>query len=114
MFAANWMFNEVFMPYIRLGWSDGAEENKFYDRSVTVGFLYSYRARSDAGGIAVNWGRLPEKYNPGSPDQTTVEAFWRLQFAQNLEVTPSLQYLIDSASNPDDVLLFSLRLRLTF
>ena len=114
MFAANWMFNENFMPYVRAGWSEGAEENKFYDRSVTAGFLYSYLHRSDTGGIAVNWGRLPEKYNPGAPDQTTVEAFWRLQFAQNFEVTPSLQYLLNPVNNPDDVLLFSLRLRLTF
>jgi porin len=114
MFAANWMWGDIFMPYVRAGWSDGAEENKFYDRSVTLGFLYKYRARSDAGGIAVNWGRLPEKYNPGSPDQTTIEAFWRLQFAQNLEVTPSIQYLLNPVNNPDDVLVTSLRMRLTF
>ncbi len=113
-FAANWMYGDYFMPYVRAGWSDGAEENKFYDRSVTLGFMYKYARRSDVGGVAINWGRLPEKYNPGSPDQTTIEAFWRLQFAQNFEITPSLQYLVNPVNNPDDVLLLSLRLRLTF
>jgi len=116
MLAANWLVGEVFMPYMRAGWSDGVEENKIYDRSATIGFIYKYSARSDVGGLAVNWGRVPKKFFPNEPTQTTIEAFWRFQLAQNFEVTPSLQFLVDPASNPavDDITLFSLRMRLTF
>jgi len=116
MFAANWTFNENLMPYARAGWSDGAEENKIYDRSATIGLIYKYFARSDLGGLAINWGRLPAKYYPDEPTQTTIEAFWRFQFSRNFEIQPSLQFLLDPANNPeaDDITLFGLRLRLTF
>jgi porin len=116
MLAGNWMYNDNFMPYVRAGWSDGAEENKIYDRSATVGFIYKYYARSDVGGLAINWGRIPKKTLANSPTQTTVEAFWRLQFAQNLEITPSLQYLLDPALNEGvkDIWIYGLRARLTF
>jgi porin len=116
MLAANWTWNETYMPYVRAGWSDGAEENKFYDRSLTLGFLYKHWGRSDTGGLAINWGRIPDKVIAGAPDQTTIEAFWRLQFAQNLEITPSLQYLIDPALNAEtnDIWVFGLRARITF
>jgi hypothetical protein len=42
----------------------------------------------------------------GPPDdnlreQTTVEAFWNFQFAQNLAFTPSIKHLVDPALNPE-------------
>jgi porin len=44
-----------------------------------------------------------------------MELFYRLQFSQNLAVTPSLQYISDPALNPaeDSLTIFGLRLRLT-
>ena len=49
-------------------------------------------------------------------DQTTIEGFWRFQFAQNFEITPSVQFLLNPALNPDDdsLFVFGLRMRLTF
>lgn len=43
-------------------------------------------------------------------------AFWRFQLAQNFEITPSLQFLIDPASNPltDEITVFGLCTRITF
>jgi len=78
--------------------------------------IYKYQRRSDLGGIAINWGRVPKKFFPNEPTQTTIETFWRFQFAQNFEITPSLQFLIDPASNPavDDITVLGLRMRITF
>ncbi|MHC4711900.1 MAG: carbohydrate porin [Planctomycetota bacterium] len=69
--------------------------------------------RTDLTGLALNWG------NPADSslrDQTTAELFYRLQLAQNLAITPSVQLLIDPALNPDEDLIwvFGLRTRLTF
>ncbi|MGI9343698.1 MAG: carbohydrate porin [Gammaproteobacteria bacterium] len=112
VFAANWLYREIFMPYVRAGWSDGAEQNKIYERSLTIGFIWKYLRRSDVAGLAINWGSPPG----GLRDQTTIEGFWRLQFAKNLEITPSLQLLIDPALNPNDdtIWVFGLRTRLVF
>ncbi|MGI9309791.1 MAG: carbohydrate porin [Gammaproteobacteria bacterium] len=113
LFATNWTFDERIMPYMRLGWSDGAEEAVIFDRSATLGFLWKYMQRSDVAGIAVNWGSPPTR---SLDDQTTIEGFWRFQLAQNFEITPSLQYLRNPALNPDenDLWVFGLRMRLTY
>ena len=52
---------------------------------------------------------------PRRTDQTTVELFYRLILAQNLQLTPSIQMLFDPALNPEDdfVWAYGLRLRLS-
>jgi porin len=64
-------------------------------------------------GLAVNWGDPPDD---ALSEQITTEAFYRVQIAQNLAVTPSLQYLVDPAFNAvdDAVWVFGLRLRTTY
>jgi porin len=49
-------------------------------------------------------------------EQTTIEAFWNIQLAQNLAVTPDVQLLLDPALNPEEssVWVFGLQARLTF
>lgn len=44
-----------------------------------------------------------------------VKGFYQVQFAQNLELTPSLQYFRDPASNPEEdrTWVLGMRLRLT-
>ncbi|MDA9982901.1 carbohydrate porin [Gammaproteobacteria bacterium] len=109
--AVNWTFDERWMPFVRAGWSEGAAP--IYNKSATLGLIRQFVRRSDLVGLAVNWGRPPD----GSlRDQTTIEAFWRFQFSQNLAITPSLQFLADPALNPDEdkVWVYSLRARLTF
>ncbi len=107
-FAGNWTFDEKWMPFVRVGLSDGAEQVKIYDKSFNTGLIWRY-GRADLIGVGFNWGETP-----GSDEQVTWEAFWRFQFAQNFAITPSIQFLVDPVGNPDDVWLFGLRLRLTF
>lgn len=111
LLSANWTFDEKLMPFVRLGVSDGS--TLIYNTSVTAGFIRRFAYRSDLLGLAVNWGESPME---GLPEQITTEAFYRWQIAQNLAVTPSVQWLVDPALNEEDdeVWLVGLRLRMSF
>lgn len=109
--SANWTWNKQWMVFGRAGWSDG--DAPLYNQSGTLGFGRLFRGYSDVLGLSVNRG------NPsadGLSDQTTVELFYRLILAQNLQLTPSIQMLFDPALNPEDdfVWAYGLRIRLSF
>jgi porin len=109
--GANWTWDSTWMIFAKAGWSDGSAP--LYNESYTVGMIRYFSSRSDLLGLAVNWGEPPS--GSGLNDQTTTELFYRLQLAQNLALTPSLQYITDPALNPteDSLTIFGLRLRLT-
>jgi hypothetical protein len=52
----------------------------------------------------------------GLDDQYTAELFYRLQVAQNVAITPDIQWVINPALNPegDSIFVFGIRGRLTF
>jgi porin len=112
--SANWTWDETFMIFGRLGWSDvdAANDPQIYENSYTVGSIYYFSNRSDLAGAAINYGELAAE---GLDSQTTTEIFYRLQLARNLAITPSIQLLQDPALNDDDdsIILYGLRLRLT-
>jgi len=93
--GANRTWRQRWMAWIRGGWSDGAAP--IYNEIL---------------GIGLNWGDPPDD---SLREQWTAEMFYRLQLSQNLQVTPSVQWLHDSALNTeeDDALVFGLRLRLS-
>jgi porin len=93
--AANWTFNDRWMPFARLGFSSGAAP--IYNESATLGLIRKFMFRSDLIGIAANWGSPPDD---SLSDQTTIEAFWRFQFSQGFAITPSVQLLLNPALNP--------------
>ena len=109
--GANWTFNDSWMIFTKLGWSDGSAP--LYNSSVTAGMLYYQAARSDLFGLAFNWG---EPADDSLDEQLTGELFYRVQLAENLAITPSVQWFKDPALNPDEdnIWLASLRLRLSF
>ena len=113
-FGANYTRNKTWMLFGKLGWSDADAPNdpQIYERSITLGGLYYFSRSSDLAGIALNHGELAF---PGLDSQTTAELFYRVQFSQNLAITPSIQLLRDPALNDetDNITLFGLRLRLT-
>ena len=110
----NWTWDETFMLFSKIGSSDAdaANDPQIAERSITVGGIYYFPNRSDLLGIAYNESELAVS---GLDDQTTFEAFYRLQIAQNLAITPSIQILGDPAlnSDEDEITVVSLRLRLT-
>ena len=61
-------------------------------------------------GVDIGWGK-PHDGSLG--DQYTAEVFYRFQLAQNLAVTPDIQFLINPANNPnnDFITVFGIRTR---
>ena len=113
-FGANYTHDETWMLFGKLGWSEVNAPNdpQIYEKSATLGALYYFADRSDLAGIAINHGELADA---GLDSQTTGEIFYRLQFAQNLAITPSIQILKDPALNSQEstITIYGLRLRLT-
>jgi porin len=70
--AANWTFDDRWMPYARLGFSRGSAP--IYNESVTVGLIRKFLYRSDVVGLSVNHGSPPDDR---LRDQTTIEALRR-------------------------------------
>jgi porin len=110
--GANWTFDKTWMPFLRYGESSG--DSPIYNKSATIGLLRKFHFRSDVAGIAINWGETPPV--TGSTEQTTMEAFWNIQFARNLAFTPNIQYLRNPALNPteDEIWSVGIRTRITF
>jgi hypothetical protein len=107
--AANWTFDDRWMPYARLGFSKGSAP--IYNESVTVGLIRKFLYRSDVIGLSVNHGSPPDE---SLRDQTSIEAFWRFQFSQGFAITPSVQLLLDPALNPDEDTIWVWGLRFRF
>jgi len=96
--SANWTSDDqAWMPFVRAGWSDGLAP--LMNNTATLGLLHYVSDRSDLVGLAGNWGNPSDN---SLRDQYTGELFWRVQFAQNLAITPSVQLLIDPALNPEE------------
>jgi porin len=107
----NWLTDDgLWMVFGRLGKSDGAAA--LYEKTATIGFGRLLDQRTDVLGVGLNWG---DPGAEGLKDQTTLEVFYRFQFAQNLAFTPSFQYLNNPALNPneDDLRILAFRVRVT-
>jgi porin len=107
--GANKTWNETWMLFGRAGWSKGAAP--IYNQTATVGVGRLIRNWSDVFGFGVNWGRPPDS---SLPEQWSAEVFYRLQLSQNLQLTPSLQYLKDPALNSEhsSIWVAGLRMRI--
>ncbi len=107
--SANVTIDDVFMPFVRAGWSDG--EAPFYNTAVSGGFLYYFPRYRDLFGFAAAWN---DPAIPGLDDQTTLEAFYRYQFSDNVAITADAQLLLNPALNPyeDQIAVFGLRARI--
>jgi len=80
--------------------------------TATIGFGRLLDRRTDVLGVGLNWG---DPLGAGLENQTTLEVFYRFQIAQNLALTPSIQYLKNPALNPteDEIWVAGIRLRIT-
>lgn len=109
--SGNWTFENRWMPFFRAGWSEG--EAPLMHRAVTGGVLRYCGYRGDLAGIGLSW---EDPVDRSLPEQNSIELFYRLQIAQNLAITPSLQFLVNPALNPDEesLTLLGIRGRITF
>jgi porin len=107
---ANWTFDDQYMLWTRMGWSDGLAP--IYQESYSVGFARRLKAPTNTFGVTVNWGDPAE---PSLGNQTGIEAIYKLQVAQNMLITPSVQYIDSPALNPDEdsLVVWGVRLRIS-
>jgi porin len=85
------------------------------DVTAGLGFAFNtrHRAARDVLAFGVNWGKPSDR---AFQEQYTSELFYRFQLVQNIAITPSVQYIVDPARNPDvdDVWVGGVRTRVTF
>lgn len=114
--GANYTWDLKWMAFAKLGFSsvDSAAVPQLYEQDVTLGFIKYFEQRSDLLGMSVSHGQIPDEFGTPNDSQTTLEAFYRIQIAQNMAITPNVQYLIDPALNTeDDILVTGVRFRIT-
>ena len=108
-FAASARINQ-WRPFLRAGYAkDGGT---LLERAVSIGVGYDARGGKDLVGLGVGWGRAPDN----SRDQYSLEAFYRYDATDFLQLTPSIQYVANPAYDPEtgDLLVFGVRLRVFF
>lgn len=115
MVSASKLVNGKWLPFLRGGWAH--KGGSPYEASVSAGFGHMNRPGGNLLGVGVNWGRPNSDTLPVDlDDQWTGEVFYRVQLAENIQITPSVQLLVDPALNPekDFIALFGLRARVQF
>lgn len=115
-FSFNHLIADVWLPFVRLGYSDGGG-GTILDRSITMGFGRYMRQKSDMVGVGLNWGRPSEEtFGPDLRNQYTAELYYRLHLLPHLTITPDVQFVVNPALNPtdDQIWVFGLRARLDF
>jgi len=82
------------------------------DRAISIGVGYDARGGKDLASLGMAWGRAPDN----SRDQYTVEAFYRHDVTDFLQVTPTIQYVANPANDSEtgDILVIGARLRMFF
>ena len=113
--TASRFFNNRYMPFLSAGISDGKASTIKSDVTVGIGFAFNtvHRAARDVLAVAVNWS---DPSDDEQQEQFTSELFYRFQLYKNLAFTPSAQYIVNPASNPEEteVWVLGIRGRLTF
>jgi porin len=96
------------LPFLRAGWADAGDA--LYETSFSGGFGYSRDPSKGLFGVGLNWSRPnADTFGTELEDQVTFEAFWMFELAKFFELTPSVQYIINPALNPECELDHALR-----
>lgn len=111
---ASWQkwINDRWLPFVRGGYTQ--DSGSLLERSLSAGVGFQPVPKRGVVGLGVNWGKPNQASFAGAGDQYTTELFWRYQLTRELAVTPSIQYILDPAINPDEnnLWVFGLRVRL--
>jgi porin len=102
-------YADGWLPFLRAGHSD--DGGALLENSVSAGIGRYRQANGDLVAVGLNWGEPSEDFGSDLDDQYTAELFYRLQLSQNFALTPSLQFVVDPATNPDEDAIYFLGLR---
>lgn len=91
---------ERWLPFLRGGYAkDGGS---LLETSISTGVGYQTAPGAHLVGLGLNWGKPNESsFGPGLGDQFAVEAFLRIQLANQVAITPDIQFIVNPALNPD-------------
>ena len=87
------------------------------EETLSTGFAWARVPAGNKLGVGINWGvPMESTYGPDLPEQTTLEAYYRIQLFRDLAITPDVQYIRNPALNPeeDSIWILGLRARLAF
>jgi len=112
--------SERFLVFARGGLSDGG--GSLLEKSVSVGFGYQPQlddelAPADQLGCGFNWGDPNDDlFGSAANNQYAIETYYRSQITREFSITPSVNFLINPALNPDkdSLWVFGLRGRFVF
>ncbi|MGX9349741.1 carbohydrate porin [Shimia sp. W99] len=113
-FSASWKTSELLTPFVRLGYADGG--GALMDRSLSVGLGISPRRPTDQFTVGLNWGRPNRDVYGRARTQGTLEAYYRWQPIDWLQISPGIQYVHNPAQNPNasGIWFAGLRIKATF
>ena len=96
--------------FLRAGYAN--DGGSILERAVSMAVGYDARGGKDLVGIGVDWGRAAHN----SRDQYTMEAFYRYDITDFMQLTPSIQYIINPVNDDqtDDIFVAGVRLRFYF
>ena len=104
--------NPNIVPFLRYSWSDGAASAKRHF-STGVAFQNVFGQSDDVIGLAGSWVDLAD---PAERDESSFEAFYRINVTPNFSITPDVQVIWNPAKTTayDRVVVLSLRARFVF
>jgi porin len=104
-FSASLWLRETVLPFLRAGYAE--DGGSLLETSVSAGVGYMPVPGRDLLGAAVNWGDPnSDTFGSGLDDQFSAEVFYRYQLAENFQITPSVELLVDPALNPEESTLW--------
>ena len=107
--TASWLFDDVFLPFVRIGNSDGGG-GVAAEKAVSAGFGYVVRPDQTLA-LGVGWAEPVERDGDRRADEYVLELSYRFRLTENLELMPDVQLLFDPADNPDEDRVWVLGLR---
>jgi porin len=133
LFLENRIGNNL-LTFFRYGYSQGSSAGSpaILNHMVAggIGIEQPFDRRNDVIGLGVSWGNrdlgtvaiditadgTPDPIRLGDVDQWAGELFYRLQLTEEIQVTPSVQLIVNPAFNPDNdvVGVFGIRARAEF
>ena len=104
-FSGTWFFQDKYMPFLRGGYA--VDGGSLMQKSVNAGFGWYQAANSHLLGAAIGWGEVNEStWGEGLDNQITMEVFYRAQLSSRFAITPTVQYIINPAMNPNTGSIF--------
>lgn len=100
---------DTWLPFLRYGYTE--DSGSLMENALAVGVGYQPVPQRGVVGAGFHWGEPNPISFEGAGDQYTTELFWRYQLTRELAITPSAQYIVDPALNPDEDDLWVVGLR---